>query len=118
MEPGGAIGIRGVVSQSADLEIREMAIGRQFPGASFREMWPFASRLLASGLLNTVFDKKALTALTLVSTFRFGVAAIVGGRLVFSVTCLAINGYYTRKLPGCRWAEQALDLAPSSGPRR
>ena len=59
--------------------------------------------------------KKVLTVLTLVSTFRFGVSAMVWGILVFSVACLAVNGYYTRKLLNYRWREQALDLAPVIG---
>lgn len=59
--------------------------------------------------------KKVLTALTLVSTFRFGVSAMVWGILVFSVACLGVNGYYTRKILNYNWSEQALDLAPVIG---
>lgn len=59
--------------------------------------------------------KKVLTVLTLVSTFRFGVSAMVWGILVLSVGCLVVNGYYTRKLLNYRWREQALDLVPAIG---
>jgi teichuronic acid exporter len=59
--------------------------------------------------------KKVLTVLMLVSTFRFGVSAMVWGILVLSVGCLAVNGHYTRKLLNYRWREQALDLAPVIG---
>ena len=40
---------------------------------------------------------------------------MVWGILVLSVVCLAINGYYTRKLLDYRWREQVLDLAPVLG---
>jgi teichuronic acid exporter len=59
--------------------------------------------------------KKALTVLALVSTFRFGVSAMVWGILALSLICLTVNGYYTRKLLNYRWREQALDLAPVLG---
>ena len=75
--------------------------------------------LMAQGrsdlLLRVEFIKKALIILTLVCTFRFGVSAMVWGILVFSVVCLAVNGYYTRELLNYRWREQALDLAPFFG---
>lgn len=59
--------------------------------------------------------KRALTVLTLAISFSFGVSAMVWGILVLSVGCLAVNGYYTRKLLHYRWREQALDLAPIIG---
>jgi teichuronic acid exporter len=59
--------------------------------------------------------KKALTVLTLVVTFRFGVKTMVWGILILSIACLIINGYYTRKLISYHWREQALDLAPVIG---
>jgi O-antigen/teichoic acid export membrane protein len=75
--------------------------------------------LLARGrsdlLLRLEIIKKVLIALALVSTFRFGVSAMVWGMLAFSVVCLAINGYYTRKLLGYGWLEQVLDLGPVLG---
>jgi teichuronic acid exporter len=60
-------------------------------------------------------NKKILTVLTLGCTFRFGISAMVWGILIFSITCLAVNGHYTRKLLNYRWREQILDLAPVSG---
>jgi len=75
--------------------------------------------LTAQGRSNLILRleviKRLLTVLTLVSTFRFGVSAMVWGILIFSVACLFFNGYYTRKLLNYRWREQALDLIPAIG---
>ncbi len=59
--------------------------------------------------------KKALTVLVLAITFPFGVYSMVWGMLAFSIVCLAINGYYTRKLLNYGWREQARDLGPVLG---
>jgi teichuronic acid exporter len=59
--------------------------------------------------------KIVLTVLVVASTFRFGVSAMVWGMLAFSVACLGVNGYYSRKLLNYRWREQASDLAPVMG---
>jgi teichuronic acid exporter len=59
--------------------------------------------------------KKALTVLTLICTFRFGVSAMVWGILILSIACLAVNGHYSRKLLNYSWLEQFLDLAPVLG---
>lgn len=75
--------------------------------------------LLAQGrsdlLLRLEIIKKVLVVLALVSTFRFGVSAMVWGMLALSVVCLAVNGYYTRKLLGYGWLEQVRDLGPVLG---
>src|SRR5208337_4518228 len=62
-------------------------------------------------ILRIEIIKKMFIILTIVCTFRFGVSAIIWGMLVFSVTCLVLNGHYTRKLLNYRWREQVLDLA-------
>ncbi len=75
--------------------------------------------LMAQGrsdlLLRVEFIKKIFIVLTIGCTFRFGVSAIVWGMLVSSVSCLVLNGYYTRKILNYRWREQVLDLAPVIG---
>ena len=57
--------------------------------------------LLAQGrsglLLRLEVIKKILIVLALVSTFRFGVLAMVWGMLILSIVCLAVNGHYTRQ---------------------
>jgi teichuronic acid exporter len=75
--------------------------------------------LLAQGrsdlFLRLEVVKKALTVLTIVTTFRFGVFAMVWGILFLSLVCLAVNGYYSRKLLRYLWWEQTMDLAPVLG---
>ena len=59
--------------------------------------------------------KKVLTVLMVAITFSFGVYCMVWGMLAFFTVCLAINGYYTRKLLNYGWREQARDLGPVLG---
>ena len=56
--------------------------------------------------------KKVMMVMALALTFRMGVGAMVDSMLAFSLACLALNSYYTRRLIHYGWSEQLRDLLP------
>jgi len=56
--------------------------------------------------------KKALTALAVIVTWRWGIQAMIIGQIIQSALAYVVNGYYTGKLVGYSYARQTRDVLP------
>jgi O-antigen/teichoic acid export membrane protein len=62
--------------------------------------------------LNLEIVKKAVVALAIALTFRYGVTALIVGQLCFSLVALGLNQYYSGRLIHYSMKEQVGDILP------
>lgn len=95
--------------------IQLLCVGGALLPLSMIHLYALSAQGRSDLFLRLEIIKRALVAVSVALTFRYGIVALLLGDIIVSLVSCGLNSYYSVRLIGYSWKEQILDLLPYLG---